>query len=255
MTNSRPSPPSGSVVVAQGAHTVTPAGTVDNTRFTIERTDQFEDGVRVYKITLSTAENMSWTLLVTAIPKDDEAPHQFLFKTQNSRERIYSVADTLPGRNDGPFLTLRVVPVPGESSNPVSSLVAGSPYRLPKYPVHADKDSDNRFFYHITVIDGQPPVSVNPRLDPDVYRKVHKSPLSMISPINMWPSIIASTDFTIQYKNGDRQRDWMFVDQQRNITYFQLSPEHKLEKGKDGPWTINVSTTPFTLHDLKHTGH
>lgn len=243
-------------MVAQGAHTVTPAGTVDNTRFTIERTDQFEDGVRVYKITLSTAENMSWTLLVTAIPKDDEAPHQFLFKTQNSRERIYSVADTLPGRNDGPFLTLRVVPVPGESSNPVSSLVAGSPYRLPKYPVHADKDSDNRFFYHITVIDGQPPVSVNPRLDPDVYRKVHKSPLSMmISPINMWPSIIASTDFTIQYKNGDRQRDWMFVDQQRNITYFQLSPEHKLEKGKDGPWTINVSTTPFTLHDLKHTGH
>ncbi len=74
---------------AQGAHMVMAAGTVDNTRFTIEHTDQFEDGTRVYKITLSAAENVSTTLQATAIPKDHEAPHQFSLKTQ-SREGIYS---------------------------------------------------------------------------------------------------------------------------------------------------------------------
>ena len=54
--------------------------------------------------------------------------------------------------------------IPGESSSPLSSLVARSPYQQPKYPVHADKDSDNRFFYHLTLIDGQPPISVRKRL-------------------------------------------------------------------------------------------
>jgi 2-polyprenyl-3-methyl-5-hydroxy-6-metoxy-1,4-benzoquinol methylase len=51
---------------------------------------------------------------------------------------------------------------------------------------------------------------------------------------NTWPAIIAGIDFaSIESKGGDRQRDWMFVDQQGDITYFQLSPEYTF---KDKQW-------------------
>lgn len=136
-------------------------------------------------------------------------------------------------------------------------------YHQAKYPVHADKDSNSHFFYHISLVDGQAPLTVLPRLPTDM--RMHKPSLAQrvagvtagatgmpLPTYNIYDNIVANIDYTLlESKNGDRQRDWMAIDARNNITYFQLTPAYPLKKGKDGAWDVHVSKDPPKLYDLR----
>jgi hypothetical protein len=97
--------------------------------------------------------------------KDDASPREFIRKLPpnqagpNYSQVAYHLLDVFGDRRDGPFLSIGN---PGFQSFS-SRLTSDTPYHQPKYPVHADKDSYNRFFYHISISEGQQPVSVIPR--------------------------------------------------------------------------------------------
>ncbi|HEX4276836.1 MAG TPA: hypothetical protein VHZ74_15880 [Bryobacteraceae bacterium] len=151
-----------------------------------------------------------------------------------------------------------------QPSNPARTQTSGIPpegnYHSEKYPVHADKDASGRFFYHLTLAEAIPAISVVPRLPTDLFKQYGTlsapgQALTNIFGIRLpytLANVIASTDYTqIEGKDGDRQRDWMLIDNGNNITYFQLAPAHELKKGTDGAWTTHVSKDPPPLHDLK----
>jgi hypothetical protein len=133
-------------------------------------------------------------------------------------------------------------------------------YHVGKYPVHADKDAYSRFFYHLTVVEGQPPILVIPRVDTDLFNQRSKAtyPGRVIAGALNLPDYYANIRNNFDYSvmespKGDRWRDWIFVDARSNITYFQLIPTHKLQKGKDGIWDVHVSKEPPPLIDIRKT--
>lgn len=144
-----------------------------------------------------------------------------------------------------------------QPQNPPPAAIPNAVYRSSKYPVHADKDSYSRFFYHLTLAEAQQPVTVIPRVPTDMMKQDSKlaRPGKMVQSAmgipNYSANIMAGIDYSTLTKNGDRWRDWMAIDARNNITYFQLTPAHKLAKDKDGAWDIHVSRDPPPLFDLK----
>ena len=139
------------------------------------------------------------------------------------------------------------------------SAVQDGVYHVSKYPVHADKDANNRFFYHITIVEGQPPISVIPRIETNAFNQKSKAtyPGRVIQGAlglpNYYANIMNNIDYTILESKGDRWRDWMIVDARNNITYFQFMPTHTLQKGKDGSWDVHVSKEPPPVISLGKT--
>jgi len=143
---------------------------------------------------------------------------------------------------------------------PPTSQVPEGVYRSDTYPAHADKDSYNRFFYHMTVFAGKPPLTVVPRVSTALFTSDSKlsypgrAVAGVMGIPNYAANIMSNIDYSQISKNGDRWRDWMAIDAANNITYFQLTPAHELKKGKDGPWDIHVSKNPPELYDPKKMG-
>jgi hypothetical protein len=144
-----------------------------------------------------------------------------------------------------------------QAQNPPPAAIPDAVHRSSKYPVHADKDSYSRFFYHLTLAEAQQPVTVIPRVPTDMMKQDSKLSRpgkivqSALGIPNYSANIMAGIDYSTLTKNGDRWRDWMAIDARNNITYFQLTPAHKLAKDKDGAWDIHVSKDPPPLYDLK----
>ena len=227
-----------------------------------------KDGKRQFELRLHNEDGVESIVPVTAAPEQEtmDNPSVFYFDARQGGEIVrHEVYAILPPeqQRDGRIMQTVIFyrrSAQTASPQPQNQQVPDGVYHSGKYPVHADKDAYNRFFYHITVIEGRPPLAILPRVDTSLLNQTSKATYpgrvlqGALGLPNYYANILNTMDYTSMVtKRGDRWRDWMIVDAQSNITYFQFIPAFKLQKGKDGAWDIHVSKEPPALIDIRKT--